>query len=157
MLEKLPPIEKIYEAYSAIADQRVALYEAHAEVTSSSRSKTYCVNWDGNIYASNDSATYWQGYAGYPILAVLMLQEKLPVNMKAVTYFREINWTQLNAKFKAKYSAAVDQVFKERIPADRAEEIRIGTQQVFEALKGLEVTIKRGKSRPLSAEKKKGQ
>lgn len=43
MLNKLPPIEKIYEAYSAIADNRITLYEDYAIVYSSNRSKEYTV------------------------------------------------------------------------------------------------------------------
>ena len=38
---KLPPIEKIPEAYSAVADERVAMGEHSAKVRSSDGTKTY--------------------------------------------------------------------------------------------------------------------
>lgn len=40
-MQKLPQIEKVYEAYSAIADNRVALFEGYALVLSSSKAKEY--------------------------------------------------------------------------------------------------------------------
>ena len=44
---KLPPIEKIPEAYSAIADNRVVMSENSALVDSSDYTKRYTVTWDG--------------------------------------------------------------------------------------------------------------
>ena len=73
MMKKLPPLEKVFEAYSAIADGRVAVDGQEARVRSSDGAKEYTVTWDGDVYASDDSTTYWQGYAGYPVLAVLLL------------------------------------------------------------------------------------
>ena len=74
-MEKLPPVEKIYEAWSAVADGRVAIDEAarKATVVSSDRTREYTVSWsdDGSVYTSNDNATYWRGYAGYPVIAVM--------------------------------------------------------------------------------------
>ena len=65
-MEKLPPIEKVYEAWSAVADGRVALHpdERRAAIASSNGAKTYTVAWNenGSTYSSNDNATYWQGY-----------------------------------------------------------------------------------------------
>lgn len=58
VMEKLPPIEKIYEAYSAIADGRVTLGDGQAKVTSSDGAKTYTVSWNESEYRSNDNATY---------------------------------------------------------------------------------------------------
>ena len=75
-MEKLPPIEKIYEAYSAIADCRIRISTNSAEILSSDNRKSYYVQWDGDTYKSNDSATYWNGNAGYPILAILMIKDK---------------------------------------------------------------------------------
>ena len=43
--EKLPPIQKILEAYTAIVDKHVNLTKDQAEVTSSNGAKTYTVNW----------------------------------------------------------------------------------------------------------------
>ena len=81
-MEKLPPIEKIFEAYSALADGRVTISEdtEEAHIASSDGAKHYTVRWEGSHYTSNDSATYWAGYPGYPVLAVWMKQGILPVN-----------------------------------------------------------------------------
>lgn len=78
MMKKFPPIEKILEAYTAIADGHVKLENDQALVTSSNEAKTYIVTFHDNTYTSNDNASYWQGYLGYPGIAVLMLQGKLP-------------------------------------------------------------------------------
>lgn len=78
---KLPPIEKIPEAYSAIADNRVVMSEHSALVDSSDYTKRYTVTWDEDVYTANDNASIWQGYAGYPMIAVLMLQGKLSLNI----------------------------------------------------------------------------
>ena len=99
---KLPPIEKIHEAYSAIADKRVVLKENEAEVSSSDLTKTYMVKWKDEVYSSNDNASYWQGYIGYPIIAVLMLQGKLPLNQEIAMYFQGINWKKINTEYKNK-------------------------------------------------------
>lgn len=56
-MKKLPPIQKILEAYTAIVDKHVNLTKDQAEVTSSNGAKTYTVNWDDNVYHSNDNAT----------------------------------------------------------------------------------------------------
>lgn len=81
-MEKMPPVEKIYEAWSAVADGRVTIDDAarKATVVSSDRTREYTVSWsdDGSVYNSNDNATYWRGYAGYPVIAVMMMQGRLP-------------------------------------------------------------------------------
>ena len=71
----MPPIIKAYEALGAIGDGRVRIEdERRATVTSSDGSKTYEVEMsaDGREIASNDNASYWQGYVGYPAIAVLI-------------------------------------------------------------------------------------
>src|SRR5258708_20678654 len=72
---KLPPLIKVYEALGAIGDGRVRIEdERRATVTSSDGSKTYEVETsaDGREIASNDNASYWQGYVGYPAIAALI-------------------------------------------------------------------------------------
>ena len=95
---KMPPIEKVHEAYGAIADNRIVLRENEADVSSSDLSKTYLVTWKDKVYTSNDNASYWQGYASYPIIAVLMLQGKLSLNREIAGRFQGIDWKKRNTE-----------------------------------------------------------
>ena len=113
-MKKMPPIQKILEAYTAIVDKHVELKNNEALVTSSNGAKTYTVSWDNDIYHSNDNATYWQGYAGYPIIAVLMLQGKIPFDQKLADNFASVNWNEVNAKFKRNYAKAASEVIKKK-------------------------------------------
>ena len=147
-MEKLPPIEKIYEAYSALADGRVKLSDSdsRAEVASSDGSRHYTITWDGQHYTSNDSATFWAGYPGYPVLAVWMKQGILPCNMEIAKLFRDVNWNARNKEYKRHYDKAVAAVIAERqLDADRIE---ADVRAVYEAVKGLNLTVSRGKGRP---------
>ena len=148
-MKKLPPSAKIYEAYSAIADHRVHLDEGHARVVSSNGSKEYRVTWKNDTYTSNDNATYWQGYAGYPVLAVLLLQGRLALDRDIMHYFRGIDWTQLNATHKGDYNKAVAIVM--RALQDRGidgEAIEQAIDTVSKQIEGLSIEIKRGGDRP---------
>lgn len=143
MMKKLPPLEKVYEAYSAIADGRVTMDKQEASVRSSDGAKEYRVVWDGDVYASDDSATYWQGYAGYPVLAVLLLQGRLPLDQELAARFSGIDWHALNAKHKRGYTAAAAEAMAAKgIPADVAE---TEARRVLAALEALPLTLKRGK------------
>lgn len=147
-MNKLPPIEKVYEAYSAVAAGRVTMHENHAIVSSSDRSKEYTVTWNGNTYASDDSATYWQGYPGYPVIAVLMLQGRVPLNMETAALFPGINWAELNAKFKRDYAKATAAVLENiECGPDEKETIAAEVRSVYEAITLLDIQVKRGVSR----------
>ena len=83
---KLPPQAKVYEAFSALADGRVRIEgPGRASVRSSAGDKTYTVEWSGDFetVSSNDNASYWQGYLGYPIVAVLLAVGKLEADEAA--------------------------------------------------------------------------
>ncbi len=143
-MEKLPPIEKIYEAYSALADNRIHMEETSAKVISSDGAKSYKVAWKDNTYSSTDNATYWQGYAGYPVISVLILQSKLTVDSTIFTHFSGVNWNSLNKKHKRDYHAALMEVFSEKqLPQEKIDSIETVTQQVFEQLKQLDLKIVR--------------
>lgn len=106
----LPPKAKIYEALSAVADKRVSIVAAHqAQVTSSAGDKKYLVEWsaDATQIASNDNASYWQGYAGYPIIAVLLALGRLAAAENVVRHFAGIHWKALNKEYKNNYDSAV--------------------------------------------------
>lgn len=140
-MEKLPPIEKIMEAYTAIGDNHVKMFDDYALVTSSNNAKTYTVKWKDNTYQANDNATYWQGYPGYPIIAVLLLQNKLPFNKKLAKIFAGIDWHELNNRFKNDYTAAAKFIFKEKDLNEN--EILDEINQCYDALKELPLIIKR--------------
>ncbi|MCH4207627.1 MAG: hypothetical protein LKF79_04685 [Solobacterium sp.] len=146
MLNKLPPNEKAYEAFSAIADGRVAMHEDYAHITSSDHSKVYEVRWQDHVYYSTDSATYWQGYPGYPVIAVLMEQGKLPHDRQAESLLKNISWKQLNDKHKRNYQAAAEEVFQSLKDngIDPQPTIQLA-HQVNESLAGLDIEVKRGK------------
>ena len=148
-MTKLPPVEKIYEAYSALSDSRVIMEENSAKVFSSDKSKEYTVTWNENIYSSNDNASYWQGYAGYPIIAVLMLQKKLLFDDSFTDFFKNINWKELNAKYKGKYSKAVDEIMEGlKNSGVDTDKIYKKTEEIFEELKNLDIQCKRSSLRP---------
>ena len=146
---KLPPIEKVYEAYSAISGDRVKIGEDSAKVCSSNGAKEYTVTWKGNTYTSNDSATYWQGYAGYPVIAVLMLQNRLPLDRDIAGYFKGIDWTDINSRYKGKYDKAVNEIMDglQKKGAD-TEKISTEAANVFARIKELDMEIRRGSLRP---------
>ena len=137
---KMPPAEKILEAYSAIADERITMYEDHAVIASSDGSKTYTVEWEGNTYASSDPATYWQSYPGYPVLAVLMEQGKLPLDETAVASMAHIPWKKLNDAHRRDYAAAAAEALEN---VENSEEILRLAEEGNRKLAELDLTLKR--------------
>lgn len=140
----LPPIEKIYEAMSAIADARVKLSANSALVSSSDNQKEYTIVWNGDYYSSNDNASYWQGYMGYPLIAVLMIQGKINYDPAVPPYFKNINWKALNTEYKNKYDKAVSSVL-ERLKSEGADIalIKNEVQRIYEQIKLLDIKRKR--------------
>lgn len=138
---KLPPIAKIYEAYTCIADNRIEMKENEATVSSSDRKKKYTIKWKDNDYASNDNATFWQGYPGYPVLAILMLQNKLNYSKEIINLFAGINWHELNEKHKRDYNSAVEEVLN-NIDYDSTL-IKEEVEKTYEEIRNLDIQIKR--------------
>lgn len=139
-MNKFPPISKLFEAYSAIADERVVMSKKQAYVTSSDGTKTYTVRFQDNRYSSNDNATVWQHYAGYPIIAVLMKQGKLKVDHDLLPLFQDINWKKLNQRHNNRYDKAIDEFFDRRT-CDRVK-IEETMKNTLEDLKKLDVVVK---------------
>jgi len=109
----LPPKAKIYEALSALGDGRVTIItNTSAQVVSSAGNKTYDIEWseDGSKITSNDNASYWQGYLGYPIVAVLMARSVISFDHAVAKQLAGIPWKDVNTKFRNNYDKAVQQV-----------------------------------------------
>lgn len=128
---KMPPKAKVYEALSTVADRRVAITGfTTAKVKSSSQKKTYDVEWSEDLreIVSNDNASYWQGYIGYPIIAVLLMIGKLSFNAHVAELLAGIPWKTVNEQFKRDYDKAINYVL-EQIEAKGGSRTEI-TQEV---------------------------
>lgn len=140
-MEKLPPIEKVFEAWTAVVDGRVTMHDGYADVSSSDGKKGYIVRFDGNRYSSDDNATYWRGYAGYPVLAVMMFQGRLPFDKTEAEKWKNVNWKEINTQYKNNYSKAVEEIAAKRNLDLSGAYKEAG--KVIEVLKSLPIVIKR--------------
>ena len=140
---KLPPIEKIAEAYSAIDDNRISEENENTYiVTSSNKEKTYKVTINNNLYRSNDNATKFARYAGYPIIAVLMFKKLLPIPNQYLQYFKDINWNEINKKYKRDYALALDHILAEKnIPDDIILKIKESISECYDKFISLNIKI----------------
>lgn len=141
---KMPPIEKIPEAYTAIEDKRVEMFNDYAIVKSSNGEKEYLIKWKDDTFYSNDNSTYWQGYIGYPVIAVLMLQGKLSLNKEVSKYFKNVNWNELNKMNKRDYHKSLEDILVNVDDGSR-EEIFSEINRVYEEIKNLNITLSRKK------------
>ena len=94
-----------------------------------------------NVYVSDDNATYWQGYPGYPVIAVMMLKGELPYDKEVSELFKDVNWHELNNKYKRDYAKAVKEVISERKLNE--DEIDKEVEKVYEQLKEADIIIRR--------------
>ena len=152
---KMPPLIKIYEALGALGDGRVRLLdEENALVSSSDGGKTYEVETrdGGREVSSNDSASYWQGYLGYPATAVLLRRGLLQLPATVPDALAGIAWKELNRRLKHNYSATLAEVERtlEQTGHD-PDAVRAEAEAVLEALARL--APHRGKHRRLAREK----
>lgn len=140
---KWPPRAKIYEALSALVDDRVVVVaEGEASVASSDRAKNYVVVWsdDRSAFGSNDNASYWVGYIGYPVIATMMKLGLLQPKLDLAAHLAGINWNEINRIYKRDYDAAVDFVLEgiERAGGD-AGAIRADASRLYDELKVLKI------------------
>lgn len=114
-LLRMPPRIKVLEALGSIADNRIhKIDDKHYEVISSDGTRKYRVYVDletRRVY-SDDNGTKLRGYVGYPIIAILMLNGKLPYNERLANALKGIPWKKLNETYK-KY-AIVEIIVKEK-------------------------------------------
>jgi hypothetical protein len=142
---KMPPAIKVYEALGAIGDGRVRAIDGDAaanawEVVSSDGSKTYRVDLsvDGREISSNDNASYWQGYLGYPAIAVLMARGTLHASAETTRALAGLPWKELNRRFKNDYARTTAEVA--RVVTERGSDfdaIRAEAASILDALAAL--------------------
>ena len=129
----IPPRIKILEALGAIADKRIKILDTNnAQVVSSDGSRKYnvYVNLDKNEAFSTDNGTRYRGYIGYPIIAFLMLQKRLPYDEKIAFALKEIPWKKLNEKYKRYYIV-------ERIVKKKANDNGVSSREIDAFIKNV--------------------
>ncbi len=112
---EIPPLVKAYEALGTVGDGRVRIIDdTHAVVTSSSGGKTYRVETSagGREISSNDSASYWQGYLGYPAIAVLIERGLYRAPANVTDALAGIPWQEINRRNRNKYEKTLGEVDK---------------------------------------------
>ena len=149
---KMPPKAKVYEALSAVADKRVSITgDTTAQVQSSSRDKTYDVEWSEDIseITSNDNASYWQGYMGYPIIAVLLQIGKISFNPRIAKLLADVPWKSVNEQFKRDYDKAISHILEaiESRGGNRME-ITQEVEKIYEQLGSLGLLRSQRRRRP---------
>lgn len=146
---KMPLLAKVYEAFSAAADGRVVLHGNYAKVSSSDYKKEYTIAWEGDVYSSNDNASYWQGSLGYPVIAVLMAQGKLTYDKSIAALFSGIEWKTIIRKLRNDYTAASEAVLERlKEKGTDIEPVRQEANNVYEQIGNLKIGRKRGSARP---------
>ena len=139
---RLPPRVKILEALGAVADGRVVeLGERLYRVASSEGDRWYLVYVDPEqrLAYSDDNGTRYRGYIGYPIIAVLMLQGRLPFDERIARALRGVPWRRLNERYQ-RYALVEQQA--RRLAAERGvepSELDGLVSRVLKALRGLEL------------------
>jgi hypothetical protein len=113
---EIPPLVKAYEALGAVGDGRVRMLgNSRAIVTSSSGRKKYQVETsaDGREISSNDNASYWQGYLGYPAIAVLIERGLYRAPANVTDALAGIPWQEINRRNRNNYAKTLAEVDKQ--------------------------------------------
>ncbi len=119
---QLPPIEKAYEAMTAVVSDRVELVSpTEAKVWSSTRSKYYEVSYDteNHLIMSNDNSAYWKVELGYPAIAYLIAAGHISVETKVMKPIANVPWKKINKQYKNSYTIATAKVLDDLDPAER--------------------------------------
>jgi len=115
MIWKKPHISKIYEAVTAIADDRIEINGNKAKCYSFVGDKFYDIQYDpinGGIM-SNDNSAYYTYALSYPMIAYLMLINKIPYEKKLLDILKDICWNDINKSFKNDYDKSIKLVLGE--------------------------------------------
>jgi len=156
---KMPPLVKVYEAMGALGDGRVEMKGTWgALVTSSEGNKTYQVEISDDLreISSNDNASYWQGYLGYPAVAVLMQLGLYRAPANVIDALAGIAWKQINRRLRNDYAKTIKEV--DRIIEQNGHDpdaVRAEAEAIMDALKKLAPV--RGVRKPPPAEKRESK
>ena len=98
MIWKKPHISRIYEALTAIADNRIEINGNRAKCYEFGNDRVYDIQYDpvnGSIM-SNDNSSYRKGELWYPSLALLLFLDVLDYQFDYGEALAGIEWKSLN-------------------------------------------------------------
>lgn len=113
MIWKQPHVSKIYEALTAMADSRIELDgDNKAKCYPSSKGKYYEVEFDleTNSIMSNDNTAFYTDSVSYPMIAYLMMTNRIVYDKSLLIILKGIYWKDINQKFKNNYDQAIQNV-----------------------------------------------
>jgi hypothetical protein len=137
---KIPPRIKVLEAVGAIADGRVDVVEEGAVVTSSSGGKRYHVRFDPSAMGivSNDNASFFVGYLGYPSIAYLFSAGYLSYDGAIGSQFAGVAWKELNSEFSNDYPRVEAHLMSTRPPSEQFQIARF-VDSVLDQIRALDL------------------
>jgi len=115
MIWKKPHVARIYEALTAIAGNRIEINGNRAKCYSITNDKVYDIQYNsvsGSIM-SNDNAAFYTNCLSYPMIAYLMLINKIPYQEKLLEIFKDVCWKEVNIHFKNDYDKSIKFVLGE--------------------------------------------
>lgn len=149
-MDKKTPVEKVYEAWTAIADGRIKIAEgstvSEGSATMSSSITASIMTYAGKKMDGCSIRTTTRrigAYAGYPILAVLMMQGRLPYDEAVAGQYAGVDWKAVNTRHRNKYAEAIAEVQTER-NLDR-EQAATAARAVSDGLEDLNISVTRKK------------
>lgn len=134
---KNPPLVKVYEALGTVADGRVEVSGNTGKVYSSSGNKYYDILYDPKKkqIMSNDNASYWQKYLGYPSIAFLMKTKVLSYDAKLGGLLKGVAWKDINQKFKNNFDKALESIISSKTEEEKQELLDFCTKVYGEIIK----------------------
>lgn len=142
MIWKKPNILRIYEALTIIADDRMEINGNEARCYAQSSDKYYDVEYDpitGSIM-SNDNTAFYTNSLSAPMIAFLMLIDKIPYQPKLLEILPEIYWDDINKKFKNNYDKSIKFVLGElKRNGDDVEFVRSEVEKIYNFVCKMEI------------------
>jgi len=142
MIWKNPHVSRIYEALTAIADNRIEINGNRAKCYEVGNDRVYDIQYDpvnGSIM-SNDNAAFYTYSLSYPMIAYLMLIGKIPYQQKLLEDFKDIYWEDINKKFKNDYDKSIKIVLGElKSEGKDVDFIREEIQKIYNFVCKLEI------------------
>ncbi|MEI8067631.1 MAG: hypothetical protein WCG91_01615 [Candidatus Shapirobacteria bacterium] len=115
MIWKKAHVIKIYEALSAIADDRVEVFGNEGRCFSPTGEKVWDIKYNptNNSINSNDNSAYYTHSLSYPMIAYLMVVRVIPYKAELLDTLQNISWEDINENFKNDYDKSIKFVLGE--------------------------------------------